>query len=256
MNSALYLLDGNDDIKISDVGVKPSGEPFINTEFVRNEMTKYFNQMREMTDQEFADAKEAERLANHPEKDKLIAIQNLIAKEKGLKEVDLEEYSSGPFTKAKLLAYLGQADDAMIRTHDDKYLIIYNPKNGNDDNANMWKDDSVFAVDQDGEEHEVVGKVGQNLLRLGQKYDIPLEGACEGVCACSTCHVILENEIFDSLPYAEDEEEDMLDLAWGLTPTSRLGCQIELTEEMAGMKIKLPTATRNFYVDGHVPEPH
>jgi len=155
MNSALYLLDGNNDIKISDIGVKPSGEPFINTELVRNEMTKYFKQMREMTDQEFADAKEAERLANHPEKDKLIAIQNLIAKEKGLKEVDLEEYSSGPFTKAKLLAYLGQADDAMIRTHDDKYLIIYNPKNGNDDNANMWKDDSVFAVDQDGEEHEV-----------------------------------------------------------------------------------------------------
>ena len=155
MNSALYFLDGNNDVKISDVDVKPSGEPYINVDLVRNEMTKYFKQMREMTDQEFADAQEADRLANHPEKDKLIAIQNLIAKEKGLKEVDLEEYSSGPWTKHKLLAYLGQADDAMIRTHDDKYLIIYNPKSGNDDNAKMWNDDSVFAVDQDGEEHEV-----------------------------------------------------------------------------------------------------
>jgi len=72
-----------------------------------------------------------------------------------LENKDVSEYSSGPWTKHKLLAYLGQADDAMIRTHDDKYLIIYNPKNGNDDNAAMWNDDSVFAVDQDGEEHEV-----------------------------------------------------------------------------------------------------
>ena len=93
---------------------------------------------------------------------------------------------------------------------------------------------------KDGEEKEVIGKTGQNLLRLGQKYDIPLEGACEGVCACSTCHVILEDATFDMLPEAEDEEEDMLDLAWGLTSTSRLGCQIELTEEMEGMVVRLP----------------
>jgi hypothetical protein len=146
----IFLADG-EDIILSDVGLKPSGEPFINSELVRNEMTKYFKQMREMTDQEFADAKEADRLANHPEKDKLIAIQNLIAKEKGLKEDDIAE----EYTKEKLLAYLGQADDAMIRTYDDKYLIIYNPKNGNDDNAAMWHDDTVFGVDQDGQEHEV-----------------------------------------------------------------------------------------------------
>ena len=151
INSALYLLADNEDIKISDIGFKPSGEPFINTELVRNEMTKYFKQMREMNDQEFADAKEADRLANHPEKDKILAIQQLIAKEKGLKEDDIAE----EYTKEKLLAYLGQADDAMIRTYDDKYLIIYNPKNGNDDNAAMWHDDTVFGVDQDGQEHEV-----------------------------------------------------------------------------------------------------
>jgi hypothetical protein len=60
------------------------------------------------------------------------------------------------YSKEKLLAYLGQADDAMIRTHDDKYLIIYNPKSGNQDNYDMWGDYSVFAVDQDGEEHEVL----------------------------------------------------------------------------------------------------
>jgi len=150
-NELIFLADG-EDIVLSDVGVKPSGEPFINTELVKNEMTKYFKQMQEMNDKEYSDAKEADRLENHPEKDKIIAIQNLIAKEKGIKEDDIaEEYS-----KEKLLAYLGQADDAMIRTHDDKYLIIYNPKSGNQDNYDMWGDYSVFAVDQDGGEHEVL----------------------------------------------------------------------------------------------------
>ena len=81
----LFLADG-EDIVLSDVGLKPSGEAVINTELVRNEMTKYFKQMREMTDKEFAGAQESDRLFNHPERDKILAIQNLIAKEKGLKE--------------------------------------------------------------------------------------------------------------------------------------------------------------------------
>lgn len=130
------------------------------------------------------------------------------------------------------------------------------PMHGHDHDDPNAVDVRVTYILKDGEEKEVIGKTGQNLLRLGQKYDIPLEGACEGVCACSTCHVILEDATFDMLPEAEDEEEDMLDLAWGLTSTSRLGCQIELTEEMEGMVVRLPKATRNFYVDGHVPEPH
>ena len=51
-----------------------------------------------------------------------------------------------------------------------------------------------------------------------------LEGACEASLACSTCHVILEEGIYEGLPEAEEEEEDLLDLAYGLTYTSRLGC--------------------------------
>jgi len=86
-----------------------------------------------------------------------------------------------------------------------------------------------------------------------------MEGACEGVCACSTCHVILKDEQYDMvedlIPFTDDEE-DMLDLAFALTPTSRLGCQIILTPELEGLTIELPAATRNFYVDGHVPVPH
>jgi len=71
-------------------------------------------------------------------------------------------------------------------------------------------------------------------------------GACEGSCACSTCHVIVESEeAFDKIPEASDDENDMLDLAFGLTETSRLGCQIEMTPELDGLRVRLPSNTRN-----------
>ena len=118
---------------------------------------------------------------------------------------------------------------------------------------------NVAYIKSDGTRMEVEGRVGQNLLRLAQKHGIEVEGACEGVCACSTCHVIVGDEFFDTvedLHPPSEVEEDMLDMAWGLTPTSRLGCQIKLTEELEGIEVTLPHATRNFYVDGHVPQPH
>eukprot|EP01035_Chromulina_nebulosa_P018668 gene18668-24415_t len=83
-----------------------------------------------------------------------------------------------------------------------------------------------------------------------------MEGACEGVCACSTCHIILESDIFNKLPEPSEREEDMLDQAFGLTSTSRLGCQVIVTKEYDGLTVQLPSATRNFYVDGHKPKHH
>jgi ferredoxin len=68
--------------------------------------------------------------------------------------------------------------------------------------------------------------------------------------------LILPVELYDSLPEPSEEEEDMLDMAFGLTETSRLGCQVTVTEDMDGMTLEMPAATRNFYVDGHVPKPH
>jgi len=62
--------------------------------------------------------------------------------------------------------------------------------------------------------------------------------------------------MYDALPDPSEDEEDMLDMAFGLTVTSRLGCQIKVTKEMDGAVLKMPSATRNFYVDGHVPKPH
>ncbi|KAF7792212.1 hypothetical protein EIP86_003245 [Pleurotus ostreatoroseus] len=96
----------------------------------------------------------------------------------------------------------------------------------------------------------IEGNEGDDLLSLAHEHDIDLEGACEGSVACSTCHVILDPEHYDLLPEAEDDENDMLDMAFGLTDTSRLGCQVQLTKELDGMTATLPSATRNMFVDG------
>ena len=92
----------------------------------------------------------------------------------------------------------------------------------------------------DGNEHEVEAEDGVSVLQLARQYDIDLEGACEGSLACSTCHVIVDSETYAKLSDAEEPEEDMLDLAFGLTDTSRLGCQIIITPELNGARFKIP----------------
>ncbi|KAJ0394496.1 hypothetical protein P43SY_009541 [Pythium insidiosum] len=108
----------------------------------------------------------------------------------------------------------------------------------------------------DGAIVEVDAKKGMSILQVAHANDIDLEGACESSMACSTCHVILEDDVFDELEPACEDEEDMLDMAFGLTHTSRLGCQVFVDESMEGTTVTMPKATRNFYVDGHVPKPH
>ncbi|SYW74867.1 probable YAH1 - Ferredoxin of the mitochondrial matrix [Ustilago bromivora] len=109
----------------------------------------------------------------------------------------------------------------------------------------------IHFVDPKGEPlKSVEASEGDDLLSVAHEYDIDLEGACEGSIACSTCHVILEPDVYDSLEEPCDDENDMLDLAFGLTDTSRLGCQVKVTKEQDGMKVQLPAATRNMYVDG------
>ncbi|RDL36474.1 uncharacterized protein BP5553_05826 [Venustampulla echinocandica] len=104
----------------------------------------------------------------------------------------------------------------------------------------------ITFIDKDGDEHKIAVNKGDNLLTIAQAHDIEMEGACEGSCACSTCHVIVEDEeLYDKIPEATDDENDMLDLAFGLTETSRLGCQIVMTPELNGLRVKLPNATRN-----------
>jgi ferredoxin len=93
---------------------------------------------------------------------------------------------------------------------------------------------------RNGEEKQVEAVVGMHLLDVAHDNNIELEGACGGELACATCHLVFEPEIYASLPKKEEEEDDMLDLAFGLTETSRLGCQICVREDFAGMKIRIP----------------
>lgn len=107
---------------------------------------------------------------------------------------------------------------------------------------------NIIFVDPEGKETEIEAQIGLSILDVAHSNDIDLEGACEGSLACATCHVVLEDKIYNKLPEPEEAEEDMLDLAFGLTHTSRLGCQIMLSKELDGMRIKLPGATRNINV--------
>ncbi len=107
----------------------------------------------------------------------------------------------------------------------------------------------ITFVSPDGTRKVVEAPVGLSVLEIAHKNDIDLEGACEGSLACSTCHVIVDDAWFDKLDEATEEEEDMLDLAFALTHTSRLGCQIKITPELDGLTVTLPSATRNMMVE-------
>ncbi|EJU01628.1 ferredoxin [Dacryopinax primogenitus] len=97
---------------------------------------------------------------------------------------------------------------------------------------------------------------GDNLLEIAHEHDIDLEGACDCSIACSTCHVILRPEDHDKLEEPSDDENDMLDMAFGLTDTSRLGCQVKMRRDLDGLVATLPSATRNMFVDGAKPTKH
>ncbi len=103
----------------------------------------------------------------------------------------------------------------------------------------------VTFILRDGNKLEIDAPEGLSILELARNHDIDIEGACEGSLACSTCHVIVDPEDFERLEEPTEDEEDMLDLAFGLTKTSRLGCQIILTEELDGLTVTLPQETHN-----------
>ena len=94
-------------------------------------------------------------------------------------------------------------------------------------------------------DREVEAKDGAVLLDVGQANGQPLEGACEGSMACSTCHVIVAAEDFEKLPEPSEEEDDLLDLAYGVTRTSRLACQIVLDGTFETLTVKMPQGSYN-----------
>ncbi|TPX44701.1 hypothetical protein SeMB42_g02351 [Synchytrium endobioticum] len=103
----------------------------------------------------------------------------------------------------------------------------------------------VTYITPENEKVTVYAKPGTNLLDLAHANDIDLEGACECSLACSTCHVIVDEDYYNKLEEPSDEENDMLDLAFGLSDTSRLGCQIQMSKDLDGITVRIPSATRN-----------
>ena len=100
-------------------------------------------------------------------------------------------------------------------------------------------------IERDGTRREVEAPLGLSVLEIARRHKIDIEGACEGSLACSTCHVIVDPEWYELLKEPSEDEEDMLDLAFNLTRTSRLGCQIIMSDELGGLAVRLPAATRN-----------
>ena len=100
-------------------------------------------------------------------------------------------------------------------------------------------------IDRDGTRREVDAPLGLSVLEIAHKHGVDIEGACEGSLACSTCHVIVDAEWFEKLGDPTEDEEDMLDLAFGLEKTSRLGCQIVMSDELDGLVVKVPAGSRN-----------
>ena len=100
-------------------------------------------------------------------------------------------------------------------------------------------------IDRDGTRREVDAPLGLSVLEIAHKHGVDIEGACEGSLACSTCHVIVDAEWLGKLGDPTEDEEDMLDLAFGLEKTSRLGCQIVMSDELDGLVVKVPAGSRN-----------
>ena len=99
----------------------------------------------------------------------------------------------------------------------------------------------ITFVDPNGFRHEVDAGDGNTVLEVAHRHGFGLEGACEGCMACSTCHVIVDEGWFEKLDDASEEEEDMLDLAFDVRPTSRLGCQVRLSPSLNGLVVNLPS---------------
>jgi 2Fe-2S ferredoxin len=129
------------------------------------------------------------------------------------------------------LQILGRRFDSGLGLHTTPLIGFFMPK--------------IHFKDSSGEEKVVDAPVGLSLLEVAHMNNVDLEGACEGSLACSTCHVIVDDHWFDKLPKASEAEEDMLDLAFAVAPTSRLGCQITVTDELDGLRVMVPSSTRN-----------
>ncbi len=98
----------------------------------------------------------------------------------------------------------------------------------------------ITFIDPDGTRHQLNARAGLSLLQIARQNDITIEGACEGCVSCATCHVVVAPQDYRRLPALDEDEAEMLDLAFGLTATSRLGCRVRMYEELDGLTVTVP----------------
>ena len=100
----------------------------------------------------------------------------------------------------------------------------------------------IKYIEFDGKEHEIEVSNGLTVMEGAIKNKIPgIDADCGGACACSTCHVYVDNDWVDKLPQKEDMESDMLEFAFSPDDkTSRLTCQITVTDDLEGLIVRMP----------------
>lgn len=147
-------------------------------------------------------------------------------------------YKTQGFATLPTLAQFSPSRRKFSTTPAQQHGHLHTPKPG--------EERKVTFIDKDGDEQTFEVADGDNLLDIAQANDIEMEGACGGSCACSTCHIIVDdNDMYDRMEEPDDDENDMLDLAFGLTETSRLGCQVKMSKDLDGLIVRLPSMTRN-----------
>ena len=99
---------------------------------------------------------------------------------------------------------------------------------------------NIIFVKTDGSEHKIVVENGTTVMEAGRDANLGIEGTCGGCLSCATCHVIVDEAWFPKTGVPSEDEVDMLDLAFGLSETSRLGCQIALSDDLDGLKVTIP----------------
>ena len=97
----------------------------------------------------------------------------------------------------------------------------------------------IKVTDREGKLHELEADVGSTIMEIIRDAGLDIEAACGGCCACATCHVYVTNDKINELEPIDDDEESMLDQAFNVEQNSRLGCQIEFTEDLDGIKVEI-----------------
>ena len=98
---------------------------------------------------------------------------------------------------------------------------------------------TLKVKDRDGLIHELDAQIGSTIMEIIRDAGLDIEAACGGCCACATCHVYVTNEKIQKLKLMDDDEESMLDQAFSVLDNSRLGCQIEYSDDLDGMELTL-----------------